>query len=260
MLASLAVAACAYSQTTIQLGSVIGPAGTNAATVAGPGNPVNATGFATAGLTTLTSSGSSGSSSFNFASGFSDGHARAIGSNPGIGAANIYVDRKFDSANTSPLIVDTNNDGNYADESAQTGFGMHADGFITFDLAAIRSAKGLPADTPFLLTGAAGVANYNPNNTSGAIILDSAELIHFDWNSGSSPYHEYDTFSLSIPGSTNYLTFAGLAGLDQSNWGDHVGFVAVQLAAVPEPSTIVLGALGIGLLAVMTAWRRRSGA
>lgn len=250
----LAATTCGQAQVSISLSAIIGPAGTNAATVAGAGNVVNATGIGLdGGVTLLTAVGSTGSSSFDFNSGFADHLDRAIGSNPGAGGANIYVDRKYDSSGTGPLVLDTNNDGNFADETAQSGFGMHADGFITFDLAAVRAAQGLSPDAAFTLTGWAGVANYPSGQTSGAIILDSAPLAVFDWTTGA-PVHQFDTFSLSVSGSARYLTFIGLSGLDLNNWGDHVGFANVQLQAVPEAST--LGLLTVGGVAALL-WRPR---
>ncbi len=84
------LATSAAGQVTIALKSVIGSAGTDAATVAGVGNAVNFVGFGSnSGATTLTASGSTGSSSFNFNTGFSDERDRAIGSNPNAGAAHV---------------------------------------------------------------------------------------------------------------------------------------------------------------------------
>ena len=111
-------------------------------------------------------------------------------------------------------------------------------------------AHDLAADTPFLLTGAAGVADrLDSGQTSAAIIADNAQLAVFDWRS-SGPYNQYSTFSVSVSGSTQYLTFAGLSGLDGSNWADHIGFANVQLTvmAIPEPSTFWL--IGVGVFAL----------
>jgi len=236
----------------IPLDTVIGVPGANAATVAGAGNAVNFTSFGSnSGATTLTATGSTGSSSFDFNTGFSDSLDRATGSTAG--APNVWADLKYDSATTAPLILDTNSDGSFADETAQSGFGMHGDTFITFDLDVIRANAGLAAGTSLLLTGAAGIANTTLAPTSGAIIGDSTQLAVFDWN---SPTSTYSPFSLSLSGSTRYLTFIGLSGLDGDNFFAHVGFINVQLAAIPEPFTVSLLALGLGL-GGWSALRRR---
>lgn len=246
------------AQTVITLSSQIGTANTNAASVAGVGQVVNATGVAAnEGATSLIATGSSGSAAFDFNIGFTDGLDRTIASSAGAG--NVFVDRKYDSSSTAPLLLDTNNNGSFTDETALAGFGMHSDTFITFDLAALRSAFSLASNTAFTLSGAAGVADRTDSGqTSAAIIADNAQLAVFDWRS-SSPYNQYSTFSLTVSGSARYLTFAALSGLDGSNWADHVGFANVQLTvtAIPEPATwglLVLGLVGIGLA---TARRRR---
>lgn len=231
----------------ILLDSVIGAPGTNAATVASAGNAVNFTGLGSnSGVTSLTAAGSTGSSSFDFNTGFSDSLDRATGSIAG--APNVWADLKYDSATTAPLILDTNSDGSFADETAQSGFGMHGDTFITFDLDVIRANAGLAAGTPLLLTGAAGIANTTLVPTSGAIIADSTQLAVFDWN---GPTTTYNSFSLSLSGSTRYLTFIGLSGLDADNFFAHVGFINVQLQAIPEPPALALLTLGLGL----SGWR-----
>ncbi|MBI5689778.1 MAG: hypothetical protein HZC55_06735 [Verrucomicrobia bacterium] len=249
----------------IALNGVIGPAGTNAATVAGPGNAVNFTGVAaSAAPTLLTAVGSTGSSSFNFGTGF--GASRSVASSAGAG--NVYADRKYDSSTPAPLILDRNNNGSFADETDDApadpntfhlGFGLHADTFITFDLAAIRQANGLPANQAFVLTGSAGVADrLDSGQTSAALIVDSTGALVFDWRN-AGPYHQYDTFTLTLSGTSRFLTFAALAGLDNSNWGDHVGFSNLQLSAVPEPSAAHLILLGVaaGALGGIRRWRRR---
>lgn len=250
----LSAAPAGRAQTTvINLNSVIGPSGTDAASVQGTGQAVNYVYFASnSGATALTAPGSTGSSSFDFNSSFSDHLDRATGSNPNSGAAHVFADRKYDSGSPSALILDLNNDGVFS-ENAVPGFGMHSDGFVTFDLAVIRTNSGLAANTPFVLTGVAGMANAPLNfATSGAIIADSTQLAVFDWGTA----HAIDSFSLSLTGSTRYVTFIGLSGLDKDNIYAHVGFGNVQLSAIPEPST--LGLLALGLAALGLGVRRRT--
>ena len=258
LLACGLLAPSAAGQVTIVLKSVIGAAGTDAATVAGVGNAVNIVGFGSnSGATTLTASGSTGSSAFNFNTGFSDGRDRATGSNPNSGAAHVYVDRKYDSGFTGPLILDTNADGSYSGETAQSGFGMHSDGFITFDLAVIRANFGLAANEALKLTGSAGIANAAFGyQTSGAIIADGTQLAVFDWKDGAG--NMISSYSLTLSGSARYLTFAGLSGLDNSNIYDHVGFINVQLQQIPEPAIASLILAGLGLL-VVSGFGRRAG-
>lgn len=251
LLTGLLAAVVAPAQ-VVNLDAVIGVSGTNAATVDGVGNAVNLTGFADNSIvTTLTAVGSTGSSSFNFNTGFTDTLDRA---NSTASPGDVIADMKHDSGASGLLILDTDNDGSFLDEiqSNFSGFGMHSDTFITFDLDVIRANASLAPGTPFTLTGSAGQANYiTYNNTSGAIILDSNQLAVFDWNIG----HQSDTYSLAIAGSARYLTFIGLSGLDQDYYGSHVGFANVQLTAVPEPSTVLL--LGAGLASLLPAALRR---
>ena len=76
------------AQVTINLNSVIGPSGTNAADVDGVGNAVNFTGYALdTGVTTLIAVGSTGASAFNFSTGFSDTLDRSFGSTAGAGTS-----------------------------------------------------------------------------------------------------------------------------------------------------------------------------
>lgn len=253
----LALVAGARGQVTIDLKTTIGAAGTDAATVAGVGNAVNFVGFASnSGATVLTASGSAGSSSFNFNTGFGDGRDRATGSNPNSGAAHVYVDRKYTSEGTSALILDTDGNGSYSGESALTGFGMHSDGFVTFDLNGIRTNAGLATNTGFKLTGAAGIANAAQlYPTSGAIIADGAQLAVFDWTSGAG--NMYSTFSLNVTGSMRYLTFIGLSGLDLDNIYAHIGFANVRLEGIPEPSAVALLLAGLSAFGLGGVARRR---
>lgn len=247
---ALGCGVAALAQPIINLNAVIGPSGTDAASVAAAGNAVNFVGFTSnSGPTALTAGGSTGSSAFDFNGGFTDSVDRSVGANPNSGAAHVFADRKYDSATPSALILDFNGDTVF-DDGVVPGFGMHGDGFVTFDLAVVRANNGLAADTPFLLTGAAGLANAPYHQTSAAIVADSAALAVFDWTNANNTV---SAFSLPISGSTRYLTFAGLSGLDQDMYYAHVGYANVQLATVPEPSTFAL--LGLGGLAVV-GWRR----
>jgi hypothetical protein len=170
---------------------------------------------------------------------------------------NVFADRKYDSSGTAALYLDTNNDGFFNDEIPMIGFGMHGDTFVTFDLNVIRSYAGLAAGTAFTLTGGAGEADFTGYvKTSGAIILDSTELAVFDWTE-SGPVAQFSTYSLSIDGSARYLTFIGLSGRDNSNWGAHIGFSEVQLVAVPEPAAMAVLA-GCAALGWVGLRRRRT--
>ena len=243
------------AQVTINLNSVIGPSGTNAADVDGVGNAVNFTGYALdTGVTTLIATGSAGASAVNFNTGFSHPFDRAMGSTAGAG--NVFADLKYDSSGTAPLLLDTDNDGAYLDNTPVTGFGMHGDTFITFDLDVIRANNSLAAGTPFTLTGIAGVANFSGHGqTSAAIILDGGQLAVFDWT--ESPVNLVSSYTLTLAGSARYLTFAGLSGLDNTNnWGAHVGFGNVQLQAVPEPPVHLLLAGGLALAGLLVRRRR----
>jgi len=238
------------AQTVITLDTVIGVSGTNAASVSGVGNAVNFTGFAlNSGATTLVAPGSTGTAAFDFNTGFADTLDRATGSTAG--APNVFADLKYDSSSTAPLLLDTDNDGAFLDNTPVTGFGMHGDTFVTFDLAVIRANNSLAANTVFTLTGLAGVANFvGHGQTSAAIILDGNQLAVFDWT--ESPVNAVSSYNLTLAGSARYLTFIGLSGLDASNWGAHIGFgnVQLQVAAVPEPSIAWLlgaGLAGLGL-------------
>lgn len=250
----IAFAAPLAAQVVINLNSVIGPSGTNAADGDGVGNAVNFTGYALdTGVTTLIAVGSTGSSAFNFSTGFSDTLDRATGSTAGAG--NVFADLKYDSSGTGPLLLDTDNDGAYLDNTPVTGFGMHGDTFITFDLDVIRANNSLAAGTMLTLTGIAGVANFSGHGqTSAAIILDGSQLAVFDWT--ESPVNLVSSYTLTLAGSAKYLTFVGLSGLDTSNWGAHVGFGNVQLQAVPEPPVHVLVAGGLALVGLLARRRR----
>lgn len=248
------LAAAASAQVVIGLGGVIGPGGTNAASVAGLGFAVNTTGVAqNSGLTTLVAPTSPSPVAFDFNTGFADSADRSIGSLAGAG--NVFADRKYDSSTIAPLVLDLNDNGLF-DDAAQAGFGMHSDTFITFDLAVVRSGNSLAAGTPFRLTGHAGLAN--PGSiapTSGAILLDGNVVALFDWGP-SLPLAT--AFDLTLAGSGRYLTFAGLTGTDFDNFFAHVGFANVQLEAIPEPATVALVGAGLALIGLARIRRSRS--
>jgi hypothetical protein len=249
----------------ISLNGVIGPAGTDAAAVQGAGRPVNQTGYASnAGATSLTTQGSGGPA-FDFNAGFPDGNDRATGSSAGAG--HVIADRKYNSEAASPMILDMDNDAVFSDEvdSAPSdpdtfhfGFGMHADTFITFDLAVIRSQYALPAHSEFDLTGQVGLANVNLGyRTGAAILLDGNLLAVYDFDGRTASYHGVDSLNLSIPGDGRYLTFIGLSGLDGTNGWDHLGFRNVTLTPVPEPGSAALLLAALAPSAFFCARRRR---
>lgn len=251
-----ASAAPLRAQLVISLSGVIGPAGTNAATVDGVGLAVNTTGVAlSSGATVLVAASSPAPVSFDFGTGFPDSLSRSIGSTAGAG--NVFVDLKYDSSTTGPLVLDLNGDGAFGDESPVAGFGLHSDTFITFDLAVIRSNAALAADMPFTLTGIAGLANPGAIlPTSAAILADGGLLAVYDWTAGAGTMTS--SFNLTLAGSARYLTFAGLSGTDFDNFYAHVGFASVQLTAVPEPASALLVALGLALLPVLRRSRSAS--
>lgn len=266
LLAALALGPSAWSQVVISLNSVIGPAGTDAVSVLGVGNAVNQTGVpSNSGSTQLTAVGSTGSSWFDFNADFADHVDRTAGATANGGTNHVFADRGYDSASPISLILDRNNNGSFGDEvdnvpsdagTFNFGFGMHADGFITFDLAVIRTNNGLAAHTALTLTGGAGVNNNgNAGHTSAAIVVDGSALVFFDWQTGA-PYHQFDSFSLTIPDTARYLTFAGLSGTDYAISFDHIGFSDVQLTAIPEPGA---AGLAFALLALgIAGWHRCS--
>ena len=210
----------------------------------GDGNPVNlAGGISGAGPTAL-ARGDGPLPVFDFNTGFADGKRRATGQTPG--NAQVFRDRKFDSQNPGPLILDTDDDGDFSDETAQTGFGMHADAFITFDLDKIRQDNSLVAGQALLLTGQVGVANFRPGQTLGAqcesnsaaILVDGRVVQLFDFTDqakgSQTVYHQFGrTDNLLIPGRARFLTFAGLSGLGGQIGGAHLGFANMKLTAVP---------------------------
>ena len=214
----------------------------------GDGNPVNLAGGISGTGPTALAQGGGALPVFDFISGFADGKARATGQSPG--NALVFRDRKFDSQNPAPLILDTDNDGDFSDETARTGFGMHGDAFITFDLDRIRQDNSLTADRALLLTGQVGVANFRPGQTLGAqfanksaaILVDGRVVQLFDFTDqprdSQTVYHQFGTTDmLLIPGGARFLTFAGLSGLGVQIGGAHLGFANMKLTAVPGEDT-----------------------
>jgi hypothetical protein len=173
-------------------------------------------------------------------------------------------DRKFDSLNASPLVLDTDNDGDFTDEVAQPGFGMHGDAFITFDLAVIRAENGIAAGTPLRLTGQAGIANfrggqppYNNFGDAAAILLDGQVIKLFEFSDSVTLYDQIEDARLLLPASGRYLTFAGLAGPDLNFQGTHIGFTNMALTPIPEPGSVTIALLGGLFVAAGTMRRRR---
>ncbi|MFN0125570.1 MAG: PSD1 and planctomycete cytochrome C domain-containing protein, partial [Verrucomicrobiales bacterium] len=210
----------------------------------GDGNPVNCAGGISGAGPTALAQGVGTLPVFDFNSSFADSKSRTTGQSPG--NALVYRDRKFDSENPGPLILDTDNDGDFSDETVQTGFGMHGDAFITFDIDKIRQDNSVTADQAFLLTGQVGVAHFRPGQTLGAnyanksaaILVDGrvVQLFDFTDQAKDSPnaYHQFATTdNLLIPGAARFLTFAGLSGLGGQIGGAHLGFANMKLTAVP---------------------------
>ena len=254
------------SAISINLDAVIGAPGDPA--VGTVGGQVNQTGnISNGGATTLNQSATV---SFNFNSGYPDTQDRATGGAP---AAGVFADRKHGGA---ALVFDKNNNADFrpTDESDQDpstatyhfGFGMHAEQFITFDLNAIRAANGVPG-ARFTLAGSTGLSGIHPEEhgeplTSTAILLDGVLLELFDFvddatgiASGTATpgpnYYQYDTYALDIPSAGQYLTFVGLSGLDLDIAAAHVGFGDVTLTVIPEPSSLLILAMGsilVGLI------------
>lgn len=286
LLALVCLAASQVSASSIALDTMIGPAGTNAGSVAGAGNKVNSVGAIQE--TNATTLNKAGTVSYNFNT--MPGGDRSTGFGTTGDSINwnlnrFCADRNYDGGTAYLWTFDRNNDATItgSELTAATGFGGQADTYITFDLAAIRTAKGLAADQAFVLTGGAGftcLTNPVAGNgtsasdralygalTSGAILLDGELLQVFDFNKNTSDlavYHTYSTYSLAISGTARYLTFAALTGLDLNTGTsgragyEHVSFDAPTLTTVttPEPTSFVLLAVGLtGLLAY--AWRKR---
>jgi hypothetical protein len=260
----LAANAAQASFVVVGLNTTIGTtAGDDANTFEGIGNPVNLAHTPLRGddATDLAQGpGTLPSFHFELAAAYPGGIRRA--STYG-GAPGVRRDQKHDA---SALKLDLNNDGSFS-ESALTGFGMHADGFVTFDLDRIRSDNSRPAGEAMHLSGLAGVANIFPSvhggpHTSAAILLDGVMVGLFNWTdagyTGSGPlpagYDQMDSFSLALPGTSKYLTFAAMSGSDLDPAAAHVGWGNVMLA-LPEPGSAMFVT---GLAALVVRRRGRS--
>jgi len=104
---------------------------------------------------------------------------------------------------------------------------MHANRFITFDLAVIRTNASLPSGQAFQLTEIAGPANFAPTTgMSLAVLLDGLLLLMHDVATGALTSN---SFSLSVSGAGRYLTFVALEGTGLEPNGDHGAFARVTL-------------------------------
>jgi hypothetical protein len=207
----------------IPLGAVIGPSGTNADEVDAPGNPVNLVGTASnTGATTLAAA-AAGAPTFDFNT--YGGVDRTSGFDRS-DLLTVRADMKHDS---TALILDLDNDGSFTGDPASPGFGMHANRFITFDLAEIRSDAGLASDQAFVLAGVAGPANFfNATGMALAVLIDGTPAVMHDLAGGASTSL---SFSVPVSGSARYLTFVTLDGPGggPEPFGDHGGFAHVTL-------------------------------
>lgn len=141
----------------------------------------------------------------------------------------VISDRTHEGAS---LLLDLDNDNSLSDESAQPGFGMHANRFVTFDLEVIRANAGLAADQAFLLTGFSGPTGSSPPMTgmSLAILLDGVPLVVQDVAVGARTSL---AFSELVSGAGRYLTFIALEGEGLEPQWDHGGFAQVGLVTTP---------------------------
>ncbi len=211
---------------SIPLNAVIGVTGTDADAVDGAGNAVNlvATPSNTGPTTLAAGTGTLPTFDFNLLNGVD----RATGFTRGDLLA-VRADQKHDG---SALRLDLDNDGSFLDETAQPGFGMHADRFVTFDLAVIRTNSALAADQAFTLTGFAGPADFYPSSgMSLAVLADGVPLFLHDVGAGASTSRQ---FTVPVPGGARYLTFAALVGVEE--FGDHGGFAQATLTTSVPPS------------------------
>jgi hypothetical protein len=212
----------ARAQGTIALDAVIGSPGTDADAVDGLGNPVNLVGTASdVGATTLAVA-AAGAPTYDFNS--MPGGDRTTGFQRADLLA-VVADQKH---NNATLLLDLDNDGSFADEVAQQGFGLHANRFVTFDLTEIRADAGLASDQSFTLTGVAGPADANPTTgMSFAILADGNPAFLFDVAAGASTSVAFD---VPMSGSARFLTFIALEGLALEPNFDHGGFAQVTLS------------------------------
>ena len=192
---------------------VPGPDGQDLLSVSGAGQRVNRDGGPVDGVATQITTGRPGGDLFFNTNATSRGDTQGGNSyyddarkNRAYGGSYIYVDGE-------PSV-------------SHEGIGMHANRFVTFDLAQVRSDFGLLAAAPFRFTGRAGL-----NDTgccgSGAyafILLDGIEVF-------APPLMNFSDlaipFDIAIPGSGRYLTLVATDAGDY-NW-DHVVFENAQL-------------------------------
>ncbi len=140
-----------------------------------------------------------------------------------------------------------------------TGFGAHANWFVTFDLNDIRAAHLGGFEHELVLAGRFGawgsIGSTDPlaGVVQGAIFLDGQRIDTMPETTRTGPSIP---FSMILPKSGRYLTLAILNGPASTLWDDGI-FRDVTLSAVPEPSTGLLAALGGIGLALLGARRRR---
>ena len=207
------------SRSAIALNGIIGPAGSDADAIDAPGGAVNLVGTASGiGPTTL-AAGAANPPTIDFntygsvdrTTGFERSDLLAV-----------RADRKHDGAF---LVLDLDNDGSFANEVAQQGFGMHANRFVTFDLAVIRAGFGFGSNQTFTLTGVAGMAGFpTSSGMSLAVLLDGVPLVMHDVAGGATTSLP---FSVPVSGSARFLSFVTLEGIEPQY--DHGGFAQVVL-------------------------------
>jgi adhesin HecA-like repeat protein len=206
----------------VSLNQFIGGPGANADDVDAPGNAVNLVATAIdAGSTALTSGGASPITfDFNTFGG--------VDRTSGFDRSDLLAVRADQKHDGTSLVLDLDNDGSFADEIAQQGFGLHANRFVTFDLDVVRRDAGLGSTQAFTLIGVAGPANALPSTgMSLAVLADGIPLVMHDVGAGASTSLP---FSVSVAGSARYLTFAALDGIGLEPFSDHGGFTRVMLA------------------------------
>ncbi|MGE0160572.1 MAG: LamG-like jellyroll fold domain-containing protein [Gemmatimonadales bacterium] len=206
--------------TVLPLDAFIGPPGTDADAVDAPGNAVNLVGTMLNGQATTLAAGAASPPTIDFNT------FGGVDRTTGFERSDLLAARADQKHDGSPLILDTDNDGSFADEVAEQGFGMHANRFVTFDLAVIRTSAGLPANQAFLLSGVAGPANFlSTNGISLAVLVDGVPVVLHD---AGATLTTSLSFTVPVSGSARYLTFAALDYADE--FGDHGGFARVQLS------------------------------
>ncbi len=147
------------------------------------------------------------------------------------------------------------------------GIGMWADQLITFDLNEIRVAGGFDADQMFNFSSFAGINDYaSPNATLNLIaVLSNDSGVIGGWMNGEAVSFGADrsvwsfdgdlpgsfdgenrasSFNFTVGGDAKYLTIASLS-LGDGSGTDHGVFGGAALTAVPAPSTLMLGGMGL---------------